>query len=383
MSLIEEIRETSPTLKKYIFLNHASRAPLLDATKKAIERYMSCWEEFDFSPADNAMMEARENFAKLINATKEELAFIPNVIHGTKIAVNMLNYEKGDNIVCYWNDYVSQVYPALFLSKQKGIEYRPVQDQNNVITPEAFAEKIDSNTKIVLLSHVQWLTGFKADIEEIAKITHENEAYILVDTIQSTGALVNDVKRWNVDFLSCGVTKWLLGPSQAGFLYIRKELIDEFEPPFVGYYGVEFGTKDQPYWDTTKLEYVPTVEKFVDVNPKELLFSIANEGMKLILDYGIENVQQRVLKLSSYLIEQLSELQGVSFLTPLDPKYRSGIVNVRFPGASMDNVAITKKLREQKIITSSRYGGIRISPHFYNTEEDIITTVEKLKQLTK
>ncbi|MHA1779033.1 MAG: aminotransferase class V-fold PLP-dependent enzyme, partial [Candidatus Heimdallarchaeaceae archaeon] len=202
-------------------------------------------------------------------------------------------------------------------------------------------------------------------------------AYILVDTIQSTGALQNDVKDWNVDFLSCGVAKWLLGPSQAGFLYIKNELIDEFEPPFAGYYGVEYGSKEEPYWDPTKLEYVPSVEKFVDVNPKELIFSIANEGMKVILEYGIDKIEKRVIQLMDYLIESLSSIPNIAFLTPLEPEYRSSIVNVKVA----NNIEIAKKLRERHIITSSRYGGIRISPHFYNTEDDLDLLVITLKEL--
>ncbi|MCG3222584.1 MAG: aminotransferase class V-fold PLP-dependent enzyme, partial [Candidatus Heimdallarchaeota archaeon] len=310
-------------------------------------------------------------------ASKEEVTFSPDVTHGSKLVAGMMKYEENSNVVCYWNDYVGQVYQALYLEKTRNIEYRPVQDRDNTINPEFFAEKIDKNTVLVLLSHVQWLTGSRANLEEISKIAHENEAYIVVDSIQSTGALVNDVKKWDVDFLTCGVAKWLLGPSQRGFFYMKKELINEFFPPFAGYYGTDPGSHDEPYWDVTKLEYQSSIEKFTDINPGEFLYWIASEGMQIILDYGIDKVQDRIFKLTDYLIEELIRLKGTKIVSPLTKETRSGIINLRVE----NNIEIVKKLKAKKILTSSRFGGIRISPHFYNTKDDIDTFVSTFASL--
>ncbi len=374
---IEKIRSESPTLQSKTFLNHASRGPLHGITKEALFNYANFWQEFNFEEAITIGEKSRESFAKLIKAKKEEVTYTANVTTGTTIALNCLDYEKNCNIVCYWNDYVSQVYSALHLSKMKGVEYRPVIDENGIITPEFFSEKIDKNTKMVLLSHVQWLTGFRADIKEIVKIAHENDAKVVVDTIQSTGALVNDVKEWDVDFLSCGVAKWLLGPSQAGFLYMKEEYIDQFYPPFVGYFGVDMGNKDAPYWDTKTLEYLPQITKFSNTNPVELLYYIAYHGMKIILDYGIEKVEKRVLSLSKYLKEELEKINLTDFQAALTDDNMSGIINIK-----MDNAFDkTKLLSKQDIVVSSRLDGIRISPHFYNTHEDIDKVITAIKEI--
>ncbi|MFW9852700.1 MAG: aminotransferase class V-fold PLP-dependent enzyme, partial [Candidatus Thorarchaeota archaeon] len=247
-SYIQKIREESPTLNRSVYLNHASTGPLHGRTFEALEKYKEFWEKSDFEEPSNAREKIRDQFAQLINGSKEEITFTPDVTHGTKIAVNLMDFEEDSNIVCYWNDYPGQVYQALYLNKTKNIEYRPVPDQKNIIQLEDFAEKIDKNTKIVLLSHVQWLSGFKADMEEICKIAHENDAYVLVDTIQSTGAMVNNVRKWDVDFLTCGTAKWLLGPDQKGLFYVKKKLIKEFYPPFVGYHGTDLGNEFEPYW---------------------------------------------------------------------------------------------------------------------------------------
>ncbi len=125
------------------------------------------------------------------------------------------------------------------------------------------------------------------------------------------------------------------------------------------------------------MKYLSSIKKFIDINTGDFLYWIANEGMQIILDYGIEKVQERILKLTDYLIEQLADLKSTIILSPLSKKNRSGIVNLQVA----NNIEIVKKLREKKIVTSSRYGGIRISPHFYNTIEDIDTFVSTLSSL--
>jgi len=378
-SYVNKIREESPTLQGNIYLNHASTGPLHGLTSEALKKFSTYWAESDFEEVNVACKNVKCQFAQLINATADEIVFTPDVTHGTKLAVNMLKYDEKSNIVCYWNDYPGQVYQALYLKEKKNVEYRPVPDKKNEIPIEGFADRIDENTKIVLLSHVQWISGYKSDVKEIAKIAHENGAYILVDSIQSTGALVNDVKNWDIDFLTCGVAKWLLGPNHKGLFYINKKLIDEFYPPFAGYHGTDFGSWDEPYWNVNKLEFLPSVDKFMDTNPGNLLYYIANAGMKILLDYGADKIEKRIMHLTDYLFEKLDELKNIEFITSRNKENRSGIVNVRIP----KNVEIVKKLKEKNIIVSSRYGGIRISPHFYNTKEDIDKLIELLQQYNR
>jgi len=374
---IQKIRDESPTLQQKTFLNHASRGPLHGRTKQAVLEYLSRWEEWNFKECRNMFDRVREQFGQLINAKKEEIAFIPDVSHGSKLAASMLKYDKNSNIVCYWNDYAGQVYQGLYLEKTKGIEYRPVPDRNNAIFAEDFAEKIDQNTVLVLLSHVQWLTGCKTDLEEICKIAHENDAYVLTDTIQSSGAMINDVKKWDVDFLTCGVTKWLLGPRQRGLFFMKEKLIEEFYPPFAGYHGTDSGSDDQPYWNVKKLEYLPSIKKFCDINTGDFIYWIAREGMQIILEYGMNRVEERIFKLTDYLIEELEKIPEAKIQSPLERNERSGIINVKVK----DNVEIVKKLAEKGIVTSSRFDGIRISPHFYNAEDDIDVLISNLKEL--
>ncbi|UJG44120.1 MAG: aminotransferase class V-fold PLP-dependent enzyme [Candidatus Heimdallarchaeum endolithica] len=376
---IDQIRANSPTLNQVTFLNHASTAPLHGRTQQAFHDYLNQWSKYDFAESKEKSQLAREEFAKLIGASKEEILFTSDVTQGTNLAVHMLDYDEKSNIVCYWNDYAGQVHSALFLNKKKKIEYRPVPDREGYIYPDDFAEKIDKNTKIVLLSHVQWITGFKSDIKEITKIAHENGAMILVDVIQSSGVLEIDVKDWDVDFLTSGVAKWLLGPNQAGFFYMKKKLIDEYDPPLPGYQGADYGSIDSPYWNVKQIEYREGIDKFQIANIGPMMYQIAYEGMKIITEYGIKKVEKRVLDLTSYLIERIQELGNYEFLSPIEDKYRAGIVNFKVE----NNIEIAKKLSEEKVVVSSRYGGIRISPHFYNTKEDLDKFIELFKAIKK
>ncbi len=378
-NFIQKIRSESPTLQKKTFLNHASRGPLHGITQQAIKEYSDFWGEFDFEESNKVFQEARGKFGKLINASEEEIVFTRDVTSGSRLAANMIDYDNKSNIVCYWNDYVAQVYQALFLKKTKNIEYRPVPDKKNRVIAEEFANKIDKNTKLVLLSHVQWLSGCKADVKEIAKIAHENDALIVIDSIQSSGALVNDVKDWDVDFLTCGTAKWLLGANQAGYFYMKKEHIDKFDPPFAGYHGVDSGEHHQPYWNVNELIYVKDINKFMDTNPSDFLFYVSSKGMDIILEYGIENVEKRIMKLTDYLVEELQKLGNYEFISPLEKHHRSGVINIRIP----KNIQMIKRLLMVNIIVSGRYGGIRISPHFYNTEEDIDKLTSAVKLILK
>ncbi|MCG3227687.1 MAG: aminotransferase class V-fold PLP-dependent enzyme, partial [Candidatus Heimdallarchaeota archaeon] len=131
------------------------------------------------------------------------------------------------------------------------------------------------------------------------------------------------------------------------------------------------------YWDVKKLEYQSSVKKFTDINPGDFLYWIASEGMQIILDYGIDKVQDRIFQLTDYLIEELSNLKGTKIVSPLAKENRSGIINLRVE----NNIEIVKKLRTKQIVTSSRFGGIRISPHFYNTKDDLDTFVSTLASL--
>jgi selenocysteine lyase/cysteine desulfurase len=212
-------------------------------------------------------------------------------------------------------------------------------------------------------------------LRALSEIAHEHGAYLIVDAIQSAGAMQIDVKKDDVDFLTAACYKWLLSPPGAGYLYVKKELIEKFEPPFVGWASVKqevFETLD--FWDIWNLKLSETASRFEVGSPSYVSLTGAAEALKMLLNFGIENVEKRILKTTDHLIESVKSL-GLKLQTPEEPQYRSGVVNFKIDKAK----ELAESLNRKGIIVSARSHGLRVSPHFYNTEEEIDKFMEEIK----
>jgi selenocysteine lyase/cysteine desulfurase len=231
----------------------------------------------------------------------------------------------------------------------------------------------------VAISHVEYVNGFRHDLRAISEIAHKHGAYLIVDAIQSAGAMQIDVKRDNVDFLASACYKWLLGPTGAGYLYVRRELIEKLEPPFVGWASVEpevFETID--FWDIWSLKLPTRASRFEIGSPSYMSFIGATEALKILLDFGIGNIEKRILKLTDHLIRGLKDL-GLRLQTPEEAQCRSGIALTKTDKPR----ELAEDLRKKGIIASARAHGLRVSPHFYNTEEEVDRLVEEVGKWQK
>jgi len=371
---IEKYRDEFPIVNEYVYLNHAAHSP---ASKRVVEAVKKCLESLESKGEYSInVRETKKPFAKLINASVDEVALITNTSQGLNIVANTLKFNSGSNVVINDMEYPSNVYPWLKL-KKKGVEVRVVKSVNGIIPLEAYEKAIDDKTVAVAISHVEWMNGFKHDLKPLAEIAHDHGAYLVVDAVQSAGAMKIDVKKMDIDFLACGCYKWLLGPTGAGYLYIRSELIEKITPPFVGWASVKY--KEDPLtFNTSKIEWRENASKFEIGSMSHFSFAGAQAAIELILEVGIENIEKRILQLTKYLVDRLLEA-GYEIQSPLNDEYRSGIVNFKIA----NGYKIQKKLAENKIITSFRGGGIRVSPHFYNNKEDIDKLVNKVEQISK
>jgi selenocysteine lyase/cysteine desulfurase len=283
----------------------------------------------------------------------------------------MLTYPQGSNIVTTDLEYPSVVYP--WKSKKLGVNIRYVNNRAGKIFLEDLEKAIDDKTVAVAISHVEYVNGFRFDLKAVSEIVHEHGAYLAVDAIQSLGALSVDVKRDDVDFLTAACYKWMLGPAGVGYLYVREELIEEFEPPFIGWASVKpeiFETLD--FWEIRDLTLSETASRFEIGTPSRVSIAGAVAALNLLLDTGIESIEKRILRLTDHLIELLSA-RGIRFQTPLEPEYRSGIVNFLIDNPREK----TDELAKKGIVVSARSHGIRVSPHFYNTTNEIDKLVEE------
>ena len=360
---IQRIRERYPVVRNIVFLNHARVSPLSTPVLEAMQKHME--ERCEFGDTSTDLDNGRKLFAELIDAEPEEIALVPNTSTGLNTVANMLDYPSRSNVVVTDLEFPSVVYP--WLRKRLGVEVRYVRNVDGRILLEDVERAVDDRTVVVAISHVEYTNGFRHDLGSMADIAHEHGSLLVVDAIQSAGAVRIDVKRDGVDFLAVSCYKWLLGPAGAGFLYVNKDLAERFEPPFVGWASVKpevFETVD--LWDIWNLKLSETASRFEVGEPSAVSFVGAAAALQQLLDVGMTSIERRILRLTNHLIEAVKEM-GLRLQTPEDAKCRSGIINflIDDPREKVEN------LQKKGIVVSARAQGIRVSPHFYNTQEEI------------
>jgi selenocysteine lyase/cysteine desulfurase len=374
MDNAQKIREQFPITESKVFLNHAAQSPLPKPVADAIHRYAD-----EFSKFGTSLVECdrwgKPQFANLIGAGSEEIALIENTSVGLNIAANVLHYPPGSKIVTTDLEYPSVVYP--WLRKKLGAKVHYVKSVDGKVSLDDMEKAVDDKTVAVAISHVEYVNGFRHNLRVLSEVAHEHGAYLIVDAIQSVGTMPINVKTDDVDFLMAACYKWLLSPSGAAYLYVKDELIEEFEPPYVGWASVKpevFKTTD--FWDIWNLKLSKTASRFEVGAPSTISFVGAAEAMKMLLNCGTENIKRIIIKLTDRLIDSVKDL-GLQLQTPEQRQCRSGIVNFKTGKPQK----VTDRLNKKGIVVSARAGGIRVSPHFYNTEEEIDKLIEEIKKL--
>lgn len=366
----EMIREQFPVTKNKVFLNHAAESPLPRPVVEAVNKYAN-----EVSNSGTTSIDCNDRgkpyFAKLVGAKAGEIALVENTSVGINIAANLLNYPPGSKIVTTDLEYPSVVYP--WLRKSLGVRVHYVKNVQGKILLDAMEKAVDDKTVAVAISHVEYANGFRHDLGVLSEIVHEHGAYLIVDAIQSVGTMQVHVERDDVDFLMAACYKWLLSPPGAAYLYVKDELIEKFEPPFVGWASVKqemFDTAD--FYDIWNLNLSKTASRFEVGTPSTISLVGATEAMKMLLHFGIENVRKRIMKLTDRLMEAVEDLE-LKLQTPKERQCRSGIVNFKISRPQK----FVEKLGKKGIVVSARANGIRVSPHFYNTEEEIDTLIKE------
>jgi len=374
MDNVQNIREQFPITESKVFLNHAAQSPLPKPVADAIHRYTDDYSKFGTSLSECDRW-GKPQFANLIGARSEEIALIENTSVGLNVAANVLQYPPGSKIVTTDLEYPSVVYP--WLRKNLGAKVHYVKSVYGKVSLDDMEKAVDDKTVAVAVSHVEYVNGFRHNLRVLSEVAHEHGAYLIVDAIQSVGTMPINVKTDDVDFLMAACYKWLLSPSGAAYLYLKDELIEEFEPPYVGWASVKpevFRTTD--FWDIWNLKLSKTASRFEVGSPSTISFVGASEAMKMLLNCGTENIKRVIIKLTDHLIDSVKDL-GLELQTPEQKQCRSGIVNFKIKKPQR----LTDRLSKKGIVVSARANGIRVSPHFYNTEEEIDKLIEEIKKL--
>ena len=358
-----------PWTAESVYLNNAGIGPIPERTRRVLDELTARRTApylLETRDLHAALQETRVTVARLINAQPEEIALSTNTTYGLNVAAGALPLAAGDKVVLSDREFPANVYPWLQL-ESRGVEVELVPTTPEGWPDEArLAERLrDPRVRLLAISYVQFASGFRADLEYLGALCRANGVYLVVDAIQALGQLPLDVRRTPVDIVSCGGQKWLLSPWGSGFVYVRRELIAQLRPPVVGWMAFE-GTDD--FSQLTR--YNPTLrddaKRFeLSTIPFQDLLGM-NESVKLILELGVDRIAAYVRTLREPLY-QLARRGELKLASPTDPERDSAIVCV-----VPEHVAeVYHALKKAHVVCALREGTIRLSPHCYNTVEEI------------
>lgn len=371
---LSRYRAEFPITEQYAFLSHAAVSPLSRRVTDAVGAQLTLFQHepatIYFPKLMGLLKDLRERLATLINACRpDEIALMPNTASGINTAALSLPLRAGDNVLFLEGDYPANVYPWLQLA-YKGVLTKMVPLRNGGLDLDVLEARIDKRTRVIALSTVMFATGFRNDIAAVGKLCRERGIYFVVDGIQSLGLLPMDVQAYNIDMLAAGAQKWLLAAGGSGFLYCRRELLDELQPG--AYVGAASVVDFQNFLDYN-LTFPASADRFNLGTPNALGAAALNASVGMLLEVGIEHVARQVGTLVDTLIDDLCE-RGYTLAASTAPEHRSGIVVAEVP----DALAACKRAEEAGIILTPRGVGVRIAPHFYNTTEEVLRVGELL-----
>ena len=373
---IESVREDFPALKDWTYLDNAFVGLIPKQVKEGYDSFLDQWMNFSPSGTKTILTEWMEKATKVrgmiadfIGADSREIAFTTCTGSGLNIVVNGTSWEKGDNVV--FPDWEHNPLDTTTLRKH-GVERRAVGIKDGRVELVDLEDAIDDSTRLVQVSQVSYINGFRFDLRDVADMAHEHGAKVLVDSTQAVGALGTDFRKEDVDYVSVAPYKYLMGPAGLAFLYVKSENIPKLVPDRIGW-------KNQ-IWEGDHAEEPidqNTAEKF-EYGTIHFQGAYALEkSLEYLNRMGMDAVERRVLELSNYLWEKLSEL-GKEMYTP--PDTESPIVSFYQDNA----VKLAVKLMKERVKVTGReaHGDhIRVSSHFYNTKGDIDLFIEKLLKM--
>ena len=394
---IAHARQQFPGLEDKVFLDAAcvSLAPrqVTDAVSNFIGDAAHCRERsatLHHIAMDDTIAKARQEAARLINADEDEIAIVESTTQGLTAAARSIPFTKGDRIIMSNLEFMQVAIPWVQKREAEGIEIDVVQNRKGELLVEDFAERIGATTRAVVVSSVQWTNGYRVDLKALSKLCKSNGLWLVVDAIQQLGAVPIDVRETPVDFLTCGGHKWLNSPFGAGFLYVRKRQDSgaRTNAPISGYLSVEppeggWGSYFQDPATTPVRDYTFTqaARRYETGGTANYPGAVAlAASLAMINELGQDRIATHIFELTERLVRGLSTL-GFEIVTPIAAENRSGIVTFS-AGDQHENVRIMERLLEREILVSVRYtsgvGGIRVSNHFYNSNEDIDALLNSL-----
>ena len=367
-------RREFPVAEHWAYFDHAAAAPLPRRSGDALRAWVDDQERNGVvhRPRWGERVErARLDVARLIGAHVDEIAFINNTTQGIGLIAEGYPWKPGDSVVTAAEEYPSNLYPWMNLA-DRGVTLRTVPTRpDGRIRVEDLADAIDGSTRVLTISHVEFASGFRNDLDALAALCQDRRIALFVDAIQGLGPLTIDVGRTPIDFLAADGRKWLLGPEGSGLLYVRREWIDRLRTIGVGWksvvssynaHEIDFTLKPNARrWEGGTLGMAP-------------LMAFA-ESVALFLEIGPAIASRRILERAE-AVRAIARSSGWTVHGSTRPQDLSGIVALEKPG--VDPEAFALGCRERRVVLACRRGRVRISPHIYTDEDDLGRLAEAL-----
>ena len=369
-------RAEFPITERFNYLNNCSLTPLHRRGREHVERFLAEWtEEGGRAWYDHWIGEyeaLRADLAGVVGASIDEIAIEPNVSAGLVGIASTFDYAKRPKVIVSDLDFPTDGHAFLAVA-DRGARVDFVRSPDRVRVPlELFERAVDERTAAVCTGHVYFTTGWIQDVRALAEICHRKGAVLVVDAYQSIGAIPFDVNASGIDYLVGGTLKWLMGGPGIAFLYARGSVAERARPSAVGWWGVK-----EPFaFDVEHLDYGAGARRFEYGTPAVAAIYAARAGLELLAEIGIEKVRERHKLLSQRLVDGALD-QGWTIRCPRDAIERTPIVTLEHP----DPASAVTALRTAGVICDNRPGLIRLSPHYFNTLEEMDRALALLEPL--
>lgn len=372
-------RDRFPHLNQpHYYLNHAAFGVLSQTTLKSIKQHLvarSTGVIESFFEDIEVIENTRAKLAKLINApSPDNISFITNTSEGLNIIASGFKWKSNDRILINDAEFPSNVYPFTNL-KSKGVQTDFLKSKDGFVTAEQLSSALKKNHRMLSISAIQFLSGYRIDLKKLGQATKSNDTYLVVDAIQAIGNAPIDVQSMNIDGLVSGGLKWMMAPMGTGFMYISDKLRTQIDQAFVGWLSVETP------WELSNFEQ--------DLNPTNRRFELGginvpgiyamHDSVDPFLELGTAEINQHLIDLTDFIDSEMQSF-GLKRFTVEDPKHRSGIITYDLP-ENVDGDSLIQALKHRKVTLSHRQGKLRFSPHFYNSAEDIKKAIDIFREV--
>ena len=370
---LQELRAQVPYLESgRIYLNHAATGPWSRFVEDGVQAFIDgrARGEIDvFMQTIRTIGEARAMAAAMIGADPARIAFVQNTSEGLNVLAAGLEWKTGDRILLFEREFPSNVYPFLN-ARRHGVEIDFVPERDGGYALEDVERLITPRTRLVAVSWVQFLSGYRMDLAALGAICARHGALLSVDAIQGIGAERLDLASTPVDFLSAGVQKWQLGPQGVAFIYVSERVQALLKQAHLGWISVQnawnFFDYDNPLQDDAR--------RYENGTFNSIGITGYHGALRLFEAFGHDAVVRQVRANAAHAVRRVREL-GLRLVTPEDASRRAGIVTFAHDRAE----ELQRHLLERRLTVSARVGHVRVSPHWYNTTEEIDTVFEEIR----